>query len=190
MTRQELSFLFHGARRENVKKLRAKDLIEVFDLLSDSVKNCFSAEQLRHPEVKRLYDQFLQKSNRFNYFDFDSSSGSNSTSNINWKDFLSYFNLGTSQPNSPSEENYQPRSHLFSSFIDPHQKHYEALGLSVGANEDEIKRAYRNLILLYHPDKQKKMPHETCDAYQKRCGVIEEKCKNINEAYGILTKKI
>jgi molecular chaperone DnaJ len=52
--------------------------------------------------------------------------------------------------------------------------YYETLGLSKGASADEIKAAFRKLARQYHPDVNK----ET-DA--------EEKFKEINEAYGVLS---
>ncbi len=52
--------------------------------------------------------------------------------------------------------------------------YYEVLGLSKGASEDEIKKAYRSLAKKYHPDINKEK-----DA--------EEKFKEINEAYEVLS---
>ena len=52
--------------------------------------------------------------------------------------------------------------------------YYEVLGLSKGASEDEIKRAYRKLAKQYHPDVNK-----APDA--------EAKFKEINEAYSVLS---
>lgn len=53
--------------------------------------------------------------------------------------------------------------------------YYEVLGLKKGASEDEIKRAFRKLALKYHPDKNQGDKE------------AEEKFKEINEAYGILS---
>ncbi len=52
--------------------------------------------------------------------------------------------------------------------------YYEVLGLSKGASEDEIKKAYRKLSKKYHPDINKE-----ADA--------EEKFKEVSEAYEILS---
>ena len=52
--------------------------------------------------------------------------------------------------------------------------YYEILGISRGASNDEIKAAFRKLARQYHPDVNKE-----ADA--------EEKFKEINEAYGVLS---
>jgi curved DNA-binding protein CbpA len=51
---------------------------------------------------------------------------------------------------------------------------YSILGLSIGASQDEIKQAYRDLAKLWHPDR-------FTDAEQKL--QAEEKIKQINAAY-------
>ncbi|MDR1067719.1 MAG: molecular chaperone DnaJ [Clostridiales Family XIII bacterium] len=53
--------------------------------------------------------------------------------------------------------------------------YYEVLGLHKGAAEDEIKKAFRKKAMEYHPDKN---PGDTS---------AEEKFKEVNEAYGILS---
>jgi len=52
----------------------------------------------------------------------------------------------------------------------------KTLGVSENASEEEIKKAFRKLALLYHPDRNSN-------------AVAEEKFKEINEAYSILTGK-
>ncbi len=53
--------------------------------------------------------------------------------------------------------------------------YYEVLGLSKGAGEDEIKKAYRTLAKKYHPDMN---PGDKA---------AEEKFKEVNEAYAVLS---
>ena len=53
----------------------------------------------------------------------------------------------------------------------PDTEYYDALGLSPGCSEDEIKKAYRKRALREHPDK----------------GGDPEKFKQLNEAYGVLS---
>jgi molecular chaperone DnaJ len=55
--------------------------------------------------------------------------------------------------------------------------YYEVLGVKKNASLDEIKKAYRELALRYHPDR---VPHE-----QKK--EAEEKFKEISEAYAVLS---
>jgi DnaJ-class molecular chaperone len=53
------------------------------------------------------------------------------------------------------------------------KSHYKTLGISNSATEPEIKRAYRNLSLKYHPDRNHSIE-------------AESKIREINEAYDIL----
>jgi curved DNA-binding protein len=55
--------------------------------------------------------------------------------------------------------------------------YYEILGVSRNATEDEIKKAYRKLALKYHPDRNKGDKQ------------AEERFKEINEAYAVLSDK-
>lgn len=56
---------------------------------------------------------------------------------------------------------------------------YEVLGLKPGASQEEIKKAYRNLIKQYHPDQYGNNPLKD---------LAEEKVREINSAYDMLTK--
>lgn len=56
---------------------------------------------------------------------------------------------------------------------------YEVLGVKEGASEEEIKRAYRELVKKYHPDQYRDNPLSR---------LAEEKLREINEAYDYLMK--
>lgn len=56
---------------------------------------------------------------------------------------------------------------------------YEVLGIKEGASEEEIKRAYREMVKKYHPDQYRDNPLST---------LAEERLRDINEAYEYLTK--
>jgi len=53
--------------------------------------------------------------------------------------------------------------------------YYEVLGLQKGASEDEIKSAFRKMAMKYHPDRN---PGDK---------EAEEKFKEVNEAYSVLS---
>jgi len=56
---------------------------------------------------------------------------------------------------------------------------YEVLGIKEGASEEEIKKAYRELVKKYHPDQYNDNP-----LYE----LAEEKLRELNEAYEYLMK--
>ena len=56
---------------------------------------------------------------------------------------------------------------------------YEVLGVSPGASQEEIKKAYRELAKKYHPDKYRDNP---------LADLAEKRMREINEAYDILMK--
>ena len=56
---------------------------------------------------------------------------------------------------------------------------YEVLGIKEGASEEEIKRAYRELVKKYHPDQYRDNPLSK---------LAEEKLREVNEAYDYLMK--
>jgi curved DNA-binding protein CbpA len=56
---------------------------------------------------------------------------------------------------------------------------YEVLGVSASASDDEVKRAYRELVKKYHPDNYANNP---------LADLAEAKMKEINEAYDAIVK--
>ena len=56
---------------------------------------------------------------------------------------------------------------------------YEVLGVSPDADDNEIKKAYRELARKYHPDNYQNNP---------LADLAEEKMKEINEAYDAITR--
>ncbi|MBE8954032.1 MAG: DnaJ domain-containing protein, partial [Quinella sp. 1Q7] len=56
--------------------------------------------------------------------------------------------------------------------------YYEVLGVTKNSTDDEIKKAYRKLARKYHPDLNRDNPK-----------VAEEKMKEVNEAYAVLSDK-
>ena len=56
---------------------------------------------------------------------------------------------------------------------------YEVLGVSENATDEEIKKAYKELVKKYHPDKYHNNP---------LADLAEEKLQEINEAYDMLMK--
>lgn len=59
--------------------------------------------------------------------------------------------------------------------FDPNKDYYAVLGVSEGATDAELKKAYRKLSIKYHPDKN---PGDQ---------EAEDKFKEVAEAYDILT---
>lgn len=57
---------------------------------------------------------------------------------------------------------------------------YSILGIKEGASQEEIKSAYKKMVKKYHPDQYQNNPLED---------LAQEKMKEINEAYNILTGK-
>lgn len=55
--------------------------------------------------------------------------------------------------------------------------YYKTLGINREANEQEVKKTYRRLVLVYHPDRN---PGD---------GEAEEKFKEITEAYEVLSNR-
>lgn len=57
---------------------------------------------------------------------------------------------------------------------------YEVLGVSRGASDEEIKKAYRNLSRKYHPDANINNPNKA---------EAEEKFKQVQQAYDMVMKE-
>ena len=58
---------------------------------------------------------------------------------------------------------------------------YEVLGLKEGASIEEVKKAYRELVKKYHPDRYRDNPLSD---------LAEEKLREINEAYDYIIKNV
>jgi DnaJ-class molecular chaperone len=56
------------------------------------------------------------------------------------------------------------------------KNYYQVLGIDKGASQEEIKKAFRRMASLYHPDHN---PQNT--------GEAEEKFKDVNQAYEVLS---
>lgn len=56
---------------------------------------------------------------------------------------------------------------------------YEVLGVSQNATDEEVKKAYREMVRKYHPDNYANNP---------LADLAQEKMKDINEAYNAITK--
>jgi DnaJ like chaperone protein len=65
---------------------------------------------------------------------------------------------------------------------DTAEQHYATLGLTKGADMEEVKKAYRKLSMQYHPDKVRHLGDEFRT-------VAEEKMKEINQAYDYFKKQ-
>jgi len=57
--------------------------------------------------------------------------------------------------------------------------YYEILGIERNANEEDIRKAFRRLALKFHPDRHQEAPK-----------LWEDKFKEINEAYSILSENV
>ena len=66
---------------------------------------------------------------------------------------------------------------------DSKEKYYAVLGLQEEASEDEIKKAYRDLVRQYHPDKVRNLGEEFRHE-------AENKIREINAAYEVLSKEV
>lgn len=69
---------------------------------------------------------------------------------------------------------------------DPKPWHYAALGLPDKASTEAVKKAYKKLVMKYHPDKVVKQEGESDDAFEVRKADYADKAKKINEAYSQL----
>ena len=60
--------------------------------------------------------------------------------------------------------------------------HYETLGIPRESSAERIKRSYRSLVKLYHPDR--------CPSGSEAHAEAERKIREINIAYGVLSKPL
>ncbi len=62
------------------------------------------------------------------------------------------------------------------------RSHYETLGIPKEASAERIKRSYRKLVKLYHPDQFPSRSREQAEA--------EKRMRDINVAYSVLSKPL
>jgi curved DNA-binding protein len=62
------------------------------------------------------------------------------------------------------------------------RSHYETLGIPKEASAERIKRSYRKLVKLYHPDQFPSRSMEQAEA--------EKRMREINAAYSVLSKPL
>lgn len=62
---------------------------------------------------------------------------------------------------------------------------YSVLGVSSQASDDEIKKAYRKLILMYHPDRVATQDEKQKEEATKKFREVQEAYENISKQRGI-----
>ena len=72
---------------------------------------------------------------------------------------------------------YNSRKHQLFQLVRILKDYYSILGVSRGSSEEDLKKAFRKKAMDYHPDRNKENPK------------AEEKFKEINEAYAVLSDK-
>lgn len=94
------------------------------------------------------------------------------------EDFNNFFKNGGGayRDGGYSQGNYGPTS-----YFEDKSKYYSVLGVSSGASQEEIKRAYRNKAREFHPDKY-------AGGSEAERAEAERKFKEINEAYDKLKR--
>jgi len=77
---------------------------------------------------------------------------------------------------SQQRKNYKTQSKTYVSY----SRHYEILGVEKNVNEGELKKAYRKLVLVYHPDRTKLDPKIAAQKFQE----VQEAYDRIKEEKG------
>jgi len=98
-----------------------------------------------------------------------------------------HFYYNSNQDQEQFYRQYQQRANANQSVYQPRKDYYAVLGLKSDATDDEVKKAYRKLIMEYHPDQisNKGLNDEIKEFATKRFREVQEAYEEICKLRGI-----